>query len=1575
MAGEDQNIKIGVDAGKAISDLGKFETAVAGQSSELQKILAVMQKYNDVGTVTDAVIKGTTKSGQILEVTYKKIGDEFVKTEATLKKASSALKGYGRGLGEAAVLQRKFTNGQAAVTAALGARFSQFPADATQGSIEELERQQKTLARLIAGRSIKGGAEAFIQEAVKKAETGVFSDRKGILGNVEREVFKVVQAFERVQASSRRAQEEIRRRAEQATAAIKNEVKATTELDEKSQRARSDAAALTALLREDLKVDFSKLSVGKVGAFNAPLNNIQSLVANQKISEQRVQDLFAQIKAKQQTVVNNSADKAAVAALTALIRAQESYNDTLDKTIRKEVELQAKQARRTSAQGFQGFLVNRFGGVREDSSPAQVKSIQSASNALGQLISSGQITRSQFNKVLTAFEKDANVVLTGVAGKAVNAMRTLRNAITTTQTPIEKAVAQLRLLGLTWEGLGRLFLVQVIHSAIARVIGGLEQATTRAAEFSIKVAEIRTLSEGNAVSSRTWATELRNVSDSFGIDLIDTAAGAYDILSNQVAKGTNAIAFLSESAAFAKTTVSSLADSSNLLSSAVNAYKDQSLTATRAAEVLFTTIDLGRVRVEEIADTFGNVLPLGSQLGITFEEINAAFATLTIQGIRADTSMTLLNNIMLKLLRPTKEMQGLLSEWGVSTGQAAISTFGFTGVIEKLIKEFESGGIERIGDIAQEMRTIRGLLSLSGKNSFATLMENTGKVLNDSADNFARAKKVMFEDPGNQFQREATQFKNVLTLDIGNTIFRTALKVAQSVGGVKNALNVLASGLQGPLLTLTKITTTIAGVVDSIRGIPFLGTALGALTPALGGVSTAFVALRLNTLASNIANSEFASGVSNSIKALFAQRAALNASALSWVNLRSRIAGALPLLATAAVFALGTISTAQEAAASARIQAVQQAKRDTDAANQALFKAQQDGFRRFVEVTQSELEKRNRLIRQKNAELVRGLNGSTVELTQETIKQNKLIRDVAGKALSDFKGTLTFDFLINGENEDDPSKSLENIADAIKDSFKASEKLEKSLKEISFANSLAGLAPVDETKAVITEIGSLQGKIFDLFASRNLEGVRNTFEEINALIKEQLIGSTNLDALITKTQDRLDELTAAKSGKKNAGLKAQIASAESKGLELLNLGNLKAANAEFEKADKAFERMQQNEEKVNSALKKLGIAAPTRAVGEEERLKTRLNALKTFELAPQNPNRLLEDSLRQQLGLEELYQKAYAKRLVDYRATLLEVDAENKAVGEQVAVQKQLAQALQTNLETHNQTLSSITEQLSKVREIGQELDNQTRSFTDKFVLFPDPERAATANRTQLAQLAELQSALGTYRETFDQLAEETSKDPSAANLKKLTDAQEAYDQKLNELIEKTKQYKQTIVDVLRNEKTDTGLVAPKGIEGDKQLLEQLFLNGNNAAESLRNLEGALKDRQKESDQIKQQQKELIDKFGSTQDTGFINDIRSLFSVVGSELDTLVNRAQDFRTALTGLGPNLQPSQFGNGAFAAQIRSRNPAPVAQTATTTQNITIGDVIVQVEQATDERNPVTIGRAIQRATRQGLIRSQA
>jgi TP901 family phage tail tape measure protein len=328
---------------------------------------------------------------------------------------------------------------------------------------------------------------------------------------------------------------------------------------------------------------------------------------------------------------------------------------------------------------------------------------------------------------------------------------------------------------------------------IFRLQGAIEESITAATELSRKLAEIDTIQTDNALSTGQWAKELRNLANTFGIDTIDQAEAAYQALSNQVAQGAEAVTFLGAANRLAVTGLTDASSAVKLLSSAINAFRLPVGDAETLSAKFFKTVELGRVRIEELADTFGRVAVPANQLGISFEEVNAAIATLSIQGIKADEAITLLRNIIQKLIRPGKELKATLAEMGFATGQAAIEALGFGGVLGAL-EEKVGGNVEQVGELFQRIRAITGVLGFAGESA-KVYAANLDKISKSNVNEFAEDTNKILESSGQQLKLASQQAKNFFEEAIGTPAIDAFSKFIKSAGGAREILEQLVSGL------------------------------------------------------------------------------------------------------------------------------------------------------------------------------------------------------------------------------------------------------------------------------------------------------------------------------------------------------------------------------------------------------------------------------------------------------------------------------------------------------------------------------------------------------------------------------------------------------------------------------------------------------------------------------------------------------------------------------------------------------------------------------------------------------------
>jgi hypothetical protein len=502
----------------------------------------------------------------------------------------------------------------------------------------------------------------------------------------------------------------------------------------------------------------------------------------------------------------------------------------------KQEERKAKSIRKGESVALSGDLTNQLGGLKDDFTKQGTLSIQRANLELQKFYQTSTIARDRFEQLFNAIQTNSVKslgTLTTEELKAEIALRRLINAFNSATTAGKRTSEMMISLRTGF----RLLAIQQVHLAISKATNALLAAVEGGKEYEIRLAEIQTITQNASRSTAQWSASLVNLSNNFGTDLLRTTEAAYEALSNQISKGAGVTTFLAEALTFARTTASTADQAVNLLSSTINAYGTSAVSAERYSAVLFKLIDLGRVRAGELANTFGNTATLAYTMGLSIEELSASLATLTIQGIRGDTSMTLVNNIMLKLLKPTKEMTKLFNEWGVESGEAAVRTFGFQGVLQRLDSELQKGGLTRLGEIVSDMRAIRGATGLTGEaleKYKSNLIQMT-----ESQSAYNEAARLTANTVANELNKEMAALNNLFVADAVQKYNKIFATFAKDIGGVANSLKPFVDAGINMVLISAKISSAVINLSNTLAKF---GGGIETLLPTLGAM---FVGLKI----------------------------------------------------------------------------------------------------------------------------------------------------------------------------------------------------------------------------------------------------------------------------------------------------------------------------------------------------------------------------------------------------------------------------------------------------------------------------------------------------------------------------------------------------------------------------------------------------------------------------------------------------------------------------------------------------------------------------------------------------------
>jgi len=265
---------------------------------------------------------------------------------------------------------------------------------------------------------------------------------------------------------------------------------------------------------------------------------------------------------------------------------------------------------------------------------------------------------------------------------------------------------------ISWETLGRVIMTQAIVRTLNAIRNALSDAVTEAIAFQKAVAEIGTIAGGLGGLEKIEDMVLR-VSNTFNVELADATEAAYQTVSNQIASTEKDVeAFLGSAAKFSKITKTDMTTAVNLLSGTLNAFGKEVSETEDVAAKFFNTIKLGRTRAEELAQGMGTINPIAYKLGISMEELNAAVATLTIQGLKTDKVVTQIRGAMQAFLKPTEAMKDAMGELGFETGEQVFEAHNLQEAI-KAIAATTDGSAAAIAKLFPRIRGLTGVLGLA----------------------------------------------------------------------------------------------------------------------------------------------------------------------------------------------------------------------------------------------------------------------------------------------------------------------------------------------------------------------------------------------------------------------------------------------------------------------------------------------------------------------------------------------------------------------------------------------------------------------------------------------------------------------------------------------------------------------------------------------------------------------------------------------------------------------------------------------------------------------------------------------
>lgn len=588
-------------------------------------------------------------------------------------------------------------------------------------------------------------------------------------------------------------------------------------------------------------------------SFKNAIVKLEEFAAKNKVSASQIETIYNNLS--NGIVGKYSAALQGVQTLTqAVITSQKQLGAAAREAGAAELKaIQDAQIARRSSAGASGVASSIFNSIPASrlaigSNPGQasageVFNVNRAIGNLQQFVTANRISSAIVNQM---WQNVANGVFTtqgGIAGRLQAQLQAVNAAIGNLGNATQQATVASRGFLLSWQSITRFFEARLLYNSISQITGAIHNGVLASIEFGERVGQIRTLTPTGAFDD--WDASIKRVSNSLGVEALDTAKGFYSALSNQIGDNVSQIeSFTKTTAQFARVTASTAEQANSLFSSAINSFKLNTSDADVIAAKFFKTIDLGRVTAQGLSGSFGRVAAAAGAIGVSLDETLSALALLSKQGVSDSDAMTQLLNIFNKLLKPTDAFKEVLKGVGFSSGEALIATRGFTGVLALLNDELAKGGASAVAQELGDLRAIRGGLSLTGKG-FEDYKQILEQVTNAQT-SYNRAIAITQETTSFKLQKQLNEIKNAF-LSLGQTIANVTVSISEPFGGLLNLIKtigvaIVALGVAAFVQFKAAAISSILSVQVSLAGLRALIATINPLA-ALAGIASGVLAI------------------------------------------------------------------------------------------------------------------------------------------------------------------------------------------------------------------------------------------------------------------------------------------------------------------------------------------------------------------------------------------------------------------------------------------------------------------------------------------------------------------------------------------------------------------------------------------------------------------------------------------------------------------------------------------------------------------------------------------------------------
>jgi TP901 family phage tail tape measure protein len=303
-------------------------------------------------------------------------------------------------------------------------------------------------------------------------------------------------------------------------------------------------------------------------------------------------------------------------------------------------------------------------------------------------------------------------------------------------------------------------------------------------------AAVRTL----GVDSKALEGNLLGLSQKLGglYSQTQLLTAAYDVASSGFANAADNTKVLEAAAKGATGGLSDINTVGNAVTSVLNAYGKSADEAASLVDGFIQTQNDGKIILNEYAGLIGRLAPTAKAAGVGINEMNAAIATITAQGVPVEATFTGLNQALVSILKPSQEAVELAKSLGIQFNEAGLRAKGFGGLLEE-VKTKTGGSTTQLVKLFGSVDALKAILPLVN-DDLVKYNQNVVKQANASG-----------------VAEEATQ-------ELGGTVSSEITKMINQIGNLTRALDTVLGPSLGGIVRLINFV-----IAEATKGIQVLG--------------------------------------------------------------------------------------------------------------------------------------------------------------------------------------------------------------------------------------------------------------------------------------------------------------------------------------------------------------------------------------------------------------------------------------------------------------------------------------------------------------------------------------------------------------------------------------------------------------------------------------------------------------------------------------------------------------------------------------------------------------------------------